>query len=239
MRYSDESYNLRIELDTKHFSLSTDEIGKMEDDLGSLGEVAADFPVSDLYITMEHYRQTSSYFVKLAIILPGRTLFTADRDSTWHPAYERCVRKLVKRIEAYKSKMSNEPEISKLEKGTRQEVAPTQLIDGEAVARSVSEGDYRAFHDALLPLEESVRKRVGRWVQRYPELEEQIGDRFEIADIVEEVFLTAFDRYEQRPAAMLPGDWLESLIDPSVRELLRHPDEELENVNMARASREA
>ena len=53
---------------------------------------------------------------------------------------------------------------------------------------------YERFRSLLFPYEESVRKRIGRWVQRYPEIEAQIGTRFDLEDAVEEVFLMAFDQ---------------------------------------------
>jgi len=61
-----------------------------------------------------------------------------------------------------------------------------------------------------------------------------VGRRFTIADIVEEGFLDAFEGYEQRPKDVRFGDWLERLIDPAVKEMMRHPDQVLENVSMAR-----
>ena len=80
--------------------------------------------------------------------------------------------------------------------------------------------------------------RIGRWIQRYPEVEGQIGVRFEIADVVEEVFLMAFDQYDRRPKDVRFGDWLEQLIDPSVKLLRDHTEEELENIQFVRSSRE-
>src|SRR5947207_656222 len=74
---------------------------------------------------------------------------------------------------------------------------------------------------------------VGRWVERDPATDAAIGTRFTIADVVEEVFLTAFETYDDRPQGLRFGDWLDSLIDPAVKELLRHP-EELESVSLAR-----
>ncbi len=241
MRYTspddNRTYNLHIELDTKHCSLSAGEIEKMERDLDPLAAVAADFPVSDLYITVAYYPQSNHFDVKTALILTGTTLFAADHDDVVHPAYERCVRKLVKRVEAYKARLSNKPEQSKQGKGTHQDVLPTALPpDHETLDRAVAEGDYRAFRDALLVYEEPLRKRIGRWVQRYPEINDQIDRRLTLNDIVEEVFLTAFDQYEHRPPNMLPADWIESLIDPALKDLVRHFDEELENISFARSS---
>jgi DNA-directed RNA polymerase specialized sigma24 family protein len=61
-----------------------------------------------------------------------------------------------------------------------------------------------------------------------------VGRSFTIADIVEEVFLDAFDAYDRRAKEVRFGDWLESLIDPAVKDLLRDRDGALENISMAR-----
>ena len=57
---------------------------------------------------------------------------------------------------------------------------------------------------------------------------------FTIADVVEEVFLDAFEGWDGRQQEVPLGEWLTGLIDPAVKELMRHPDEELENVRMVR-----
>jgi len=44
-----------------------------------------------------------------------------------------------------------------------------------------------------------------------------------IGDLVEEVYLNAFERFAQRSAEVSLSDWLEALIDPSLKLLLRHP----------------
>jgi ribosome-associated translation inhibitor RaiA len=234
MQFPDESYNLRIELDTKNCTCSPDEIRDMEEALEPLSTVVEEFPVSDLYITIIYHKPSNDYHVKTALVLSGRTLFTGDRDDAFYPAYERCMRKLVKKVEAYKHRLSNQEEQSKRQKGTYQDVSPSFTPDSAVLAQAVDAGDYAAFRRAASAYEESVRKRVGRWVQRYPALEAEIDVRLTIDDVVEEVFLNAFDQYDNRQGVVPVGEWLESLIDPSVKALMRHPDQELENINWAR-----
>ncbi len=101
------------------------------------------------------------------------------------------------------------------------------------------DADYAAFRTATFAYEEPLRKRAGRWVERYPRAEAQIGNKLEMADVVEEVFLDAFEQYDRRPKGVRFGEWLEGLIDPAVKELLAHPDEELENIALARTARAA
>lgn len=239
MPYSDESYNLRIELDTKHCVPSAEEITKMERALEPLHRVTQSFPVSDLYVTIIHHPRSGDYHVKLALVLPGRTLFTGDRHRDYYAAYEQCIDNLLRKVTAYKQSMDSAPERSKQRKGTHQEIIPTQVPDHEEMQRAIRQGDYSAFRSATLMYEEPLRKRIGRWMQRDPDLEALIDDRLKLADLVEDVFLTAFERYPMKPREVPPGDWLEDLIGVVLQALAADPDGELENVNMARTAREA
>jgi ribosome-associated translation inhibitor RaiA len=239
MKYSDQSYNLRIELDTENCDLNAGEIADLEDALAPLRELVQDFPVSDLYITIQFKPPSHDYRVKVVLRLPGRGLATGDLDEDLHQAFRRCVNKLVHKVNAYKDRLEDSDELVKHEKGTRQDVVAKQPADGRALDQAVAEGNYARFRTLTYTFEEPVRKRAGRWIQRYPEVESQLGETFDLADIVEEVFLNAFERHSQRPREVLFGDWLESLIDPSVKLLSKNPDEELTNIRFARSAVEA
>ena len=239
MQRTDEGRQFRIQLDTKHCNVTPGEVAKMETALGHLARVAQSFPVSDLYIYVRHHARSNDYHIKTSLVLPGRTLFTGDRDIVMYAAYERCVSKLVQKVEAYKRTLSNQAEVAKQEKGTHRQIEPSSDPNPADLTAAVRAADYAAFRRALLGYEEPVRKRVGRWIQRYPAVQAQIGKGLEVDDFVEEVFLNAFERYEHRPSGMSLGEWLDTLIDPSVKALLDHPDEEKENINFARTMTEA
>jgi len=83
----------------------------------------------------------------------------------------------------------------------------------------------------MYPIEASLRDRVGRWVQRYPQIQAKIGTRFTIADIVEETFMLAFDRFKDWRPEMFFGKWIETLIDPAMRAIARDPEGELEAIS--------
>jgi hypothetical protein len=87
--------------------------------------------------------------------------------------------------------------------------------------------------------DEALQKRVGRWIERYPRAEARLGDNLLISEIVEEVFLNAFDQFNDRPEALRLGQWLENLIDPSLRTLFYDGEQERENVRMVETAREA
>jgi ribosome-associated translation inhibitor RaiA len=235
MPYSDESYNLRIELDTKGCELDAGEIARMEEDLDTLRNLVAKFPVSNLYVAVIHHARTNDYHVKTSLALSGRTLFTGDRDREAHPAFERCLRKLTKKVQAYKRQMQGDVETGKQVEGTRHDVNAKGEINLPALIQAVEEDDYRAFRGVIDVFDESLTGRVGRWIQRYPEIEAELGETLTVSDIVEDVYLTAFEKFDERPHETPPGKWLESLIDPSVQALLQSPDDEFARISFARS----
>ena len=238
MKYSDQSYNLRIELDAKHCELTPAEIEKLQSSLSPLRKVVECFPVSDLYITVFHHPRSGAFQVKTSLVLPGQTLFSREEDEHVHPAFERSVTNLVQQVEAYKDSLGSVDERAKFQKGTYQEIVPTQEPDAETLEEAVRERDYAAFRFAASAYEEPVRKRVGRWVARYPELDARIGTELALYDLVEAVFLTAFDSYRDRPNSLRLGEWLEGLIDVACKRVRHHPDEEMERISFAHTLQE-
>lgn len=235
MRFSDETYNLRINTDSENYTISETESEKMDTDLDTLRKAVATFPVSDLKIEIIRQLRTNHFDVKTSLHLPGQTLTTSDWDVQLHPAYERCIRKLVGMVGEYKERLGGKPALNKAVQGTLHEVHPSQPPDLEAVQSAAAEGDYTAFRTALAVYEESVQLRSGRWIERYPEAVERLGDGIVMSDIVEEVFLLAFERFPDRPARPL-GEWLESLIDPAIQAYLKDPAAEKENIEMVQTA---
>jgi hypothetical protein len=84
-------------------------------------------------------------------------------------------------------------------------VDPSVDPDPAALDRAVGEGDYAGFRRAAFGYEEPVRRRVGRWVERYPKIAARIDRGLKIEDIVEAVFLDAFEGYDQRPREASPA----------------------------------
>jgi len=239
MDYTDETDNLRVRIDAHHCTLSEAEISKLLGDLTSVGRQVANFPISDLHIVVEYNNRSNDYSVKTTLILPGATLVSNDHDLVLSAAYERCLDSLVENIHAYKDRLGQVPERQKHEEGTHQDLEPNPVPDPAAIDATVAAGDYTAFRNATFGYEDGIRRRVGRWVERYPDVAARIGGAIKIDDIVEEVFLTAFEGYEARPKEVRFADWLVGLIDPAVKEMQQHGEQELENVAMARLARAA
>ena len=235
MPFPDTSYNLRIELDTHNCELTAEQIEELSQRLEPLRKPVEKFPVSDLYITVTFQPRSHKYRLKTALVLTGRTLAAGELDEHVLPAFDRCIRKLVYKVQAYREDLERTEEQAKLQKGTHQQLLPTQDPDPDTLRRAVDEEDYATFRTETYVYEEALRKRIGRWIERYPDVEAQLGETFTIADFVEEVFLNAFERYDRWPKEVRFGEWLEHLIDPSIKLLTQHRDEELENIDFARS----
>lgn len=230
---------LQVQFDFHQCQLSQAEIDQIYGDLGSLERQVINFPIHDLHIMVEHNSRSNDFSVKTTLLLPGATLVGNDHDPVVHAAFMRCLAGLEENVRAYKERMDLADERNKQEKHTHQDLQPTLDPDFAALDAAAAEGDYGAFRAALLGYEEPVRRRAGRWVERYPEVDQKIGRGLDVEDIVEATFLEAFDAFERRPNDVRFGDWLENLIDAAVRSLRGGADDYLDNIRLARSAREA
>jgi hypothetical protein len=145
----------------------------------------------------------------------------------------------MQKVAAYKDRPNRPAEdVARREAVLDREIVAPEDRDAGPLGEAARAGDYRAFRTTLSGYEEWLRKRVGRWVQRYPEAEARVGDGLALGDLVEEVYLNAFERFTQRPTEVPLRDWLDGLIDPSLKVLMKHPAEERENASFARTLRE-
>lgn len=235
MRYSDQSHALRVVFDTQDCALSLIEIERLESDLNTLRELVADFPVSDLHVTVIHHPRRDDYHVRTTLNLPGRKLFTGERHVKVHPAYERCVNKLIKKVRAYKQQLRVGVDVVKQAEGTRQIIQPVAEFDAGALIQAVENDDYIEFRRRMDVFEPALSERIGRWLGKYPEIQAEAEWPISVSDIVEEVFLNAFDQFDLRSHDVPPGDWLESLIDPAVQAILQSPDDEYQRIAFSSA----
>jgi ribosome-associated translation inhibitor RaiA len=239
MRFSDQSYNLLVDLDMKHCQLRAGELNKMETMLSPLDDMVRHFPVSKLHVLVSYRHRTTDYSVRTSLILPGDTLVSSDHHPQAHAAFEHCINNLVRELQRYKDRLGDVPERTKQQEGTHHNMIPTLAPDAAAIEAAVRDRDYAAFRTAAVGYDEPVRAQVGRWVERYPEVAARIGRDLQIDDLVEEVFLLAFEDYEHRPQDIRFGDWLGRYIDTAIKAMATHPDTEMENVHMVRLARAA
>ncbi len=228
----------RIEFDLHECSLAEPVLDKMRDNLVAIAPQVEHFPLADFHVLIERKARSNDFSVKVTLVLPGERLVGTDHDPLVHVAFERCLISLEENLRAYKDRLGQVPQRQKQVKGTAQELEPSVPPDAAALEQAVQEGDYTAFRSATLAYEEPVRKRVGRWIERYPDVAGRIGHGLEVADLVEEVFLLAFEQYPGRPRTLRLGEWFDGLIDPAVKALRRHPEEELENIHLVRLNQQ-
>ncbi len=239
MRYRDERYHWQVEFETRECTIPADELTRMQQSLAPLGEAVADLPSSELQIKVIHHPRSATYHVEARLKLPGQTLFAGDRDTYLDTAFQRCIPRLIQRVAAYQQ-YPNRRTTAVAERLTaleRDVVAPEDP-DAGPLAAAVEAGDYLRFRTALVGYEDWLRKRVGRWIQRYPEAEVLVGNGLALGDLVEEVYLNAFEQFSRRSTEVPFREWLDGLIAPSLKVLLRHPDEERENASLVRSLRE-
>lgn len=236
MKFAAPSFDTN--LDIQGFLPTEREQGIIVAECDRIRPLVENFPTQILHINVEYNSNSEEYEIKLALVLPGQTFATGDVGKAWDQSLEKSVQKMIRRIEHYKATMSGEPEQARVAAGTTMEVKPNRRMDGTQVVDAVKQGNYLNFRKAMYPIEESLRDRVGRWVQRYPQIQAKIGERFTIADIVEETFMMAFDCYDDWRPEMFFGQWIETLIDPAMKTIARDPEGELEAIRFQQTWKE-
>jgi hypothetical protein len=219
---------LQIEIDSQECRIPDDVRSRLQPDFERIGQSIAELGRSQLWLMVVYHPRSKAYHAQAKLKLPGETIITGDKQAFLDSAIEGCLQKVLRRIEGYKV----DPDREALQRAQSQVAMATDIVapaepDAGRLGQAIQSSDYRAFRLALLGHEEWIRKRVGRWIQRYPELQEQIGQKFEIADLVEEVFLVAFEQYKQRPAQISLRDWLDGLIDPAIKGFWHDPDDRI------------
>jgi ribosome-associated translation inhibitor RaiA len=238
MRWTDGQF--RVEVTSKGCDIPADERARLQALLAPVVESVNGLPGGDLAIDVVHHPHSGEYHAKFKLKLPGRALFSGEQAPYLDTALQRAAQKLAREVEAYQERPDGEA-VAAAERRSAldNEVVPPEGPDAGPLAEAATAGDYRAFRTALAGYEEWLRGRVGRLVQRRPEAQARVGKELLLGDVVEEVYLNAFEQFTRRPTAVRLSEWLEGLIDPAIRALLRHPDEGREAASMARTVREA
>lgn len=234
MHYSDDRFHLSVQIDCKDCQIPADERARMEESLVYLGKEVEEYPASELKAHIVYHPQSQTYHVELRLRVPGRTLTSAQTDPYLDPAFQRSLDELRKAVDEYNRNPDQEAiEALKQRLELERDVVAPEPPEPGPLAAAVDQADYAAFRAALAPYDTWLNDRVGRWLNRDPAVEAQVGKTIRPSDVVEEVYLNAFEVFPKRPRDLAFHQWLETLIDPSIKRLLRHPDEEKENISMA------
>jgi hypothetical protein len=235
----DKRASFHVEITTKGCDLPKDELARIQKSLAPVAAAAEAFPTARLWVKLIYHPNSRVYHAEAKLKLPGRTIFSGGHDPYLDSACQTCVRQLLQRLEDYQ----RNPNQDAVERARRLQALGNNIVmprdpDAGPIAAAVNNGEYRAFRNALVSYEDWLRNRVGRWLQRYPEAEERIGDGLLIGDLVEEVYLQAFEQYARRPKDTRMSEWLDRLVDAATTEFLRNPDEVREEASLARTVRQ-
>lgn len=230
-------HKLQVHFDTHEFQPAAGELEELSDHLDALALQLGDFPQADVRVVAEWNGRNNEFSVKLALLLPGDTLVTSDHDPVLHAAFRRALDSLELRFKGYKERLEGVDARQQREESARgRAAAATAAPDEAALDAAAAARDYAAFRAAAGPLEDWLRLRVGRWVERYPDAQARMGREFDVLDLTDGVLLAAFEQHPHRHAEVPYRVWLEGLIDPTVKAFVRDPVRERENVNMARSA---
>ena len=228
-----EERPLVVEINSKGCDIPTDERDRMGRRLDEVSRAVVGNGPAHLWLNAVRYPRSGDYHVEAKLKWPGRTVFSGGRGQYLDTAFQTCVEGLLREVRA------TPPAANGVDRAAldRDVVAPEGAAAGPAGA-AFQAADYARFRTALLTYEDWLRKRVGRWVQRYPEAEARLGRDVLIGDLLEEVYLAAFESFDRHPRDVPLHTWLDGLIDPALQRALRHPDEVHEEASLARTVRE-
>jgi len=216
-----EREELEVRIRSQHYPLDEPDRAKMEEGLASFRRLVESFPTKTLHVDVNRHPSAGDFHVRASLQLPGRTLFTGERDLTAIGAFERCIHKLRESVKAYKSRMRGEPERRKIAAGTRHEIEVGSLEEPDLVRleNAVRQEDWEEFRDAIRVYGESLHKRCGAVVAGNPEAQARLERDFVLTELVEAVYRRAYGGFLERPRGRL-GAWLEGQIEPALVELL-------------------
>jgi hypothetical protein len=226
--------HLDVTVDAQHCHIPDDERTRLQEDLARLGDELLEFPESHLRLSIVYHPNQEEYHAQAWLKLPDKR-FVAGRYSPWLDySLMRCFAKLRRHVESYKEEASLPANgTSSARNAVNGAFVPSTEHVLEALDKAVQWQDYRLFRRGLAGYEDWLRAHVASWVGRYPQMTRQLGETIDVDDIVEEVFLMAFEQFAQRPKESTLSDWLSKLIDPAVKAMWHNPDER-ENVDFAR-----
>lgn len=227
---------LLITFDAHQCQPAAAELDEMRAALDGLADQARNFPQHDLRVLIERNSRSNDYSVKLTLLLDGTTLVTSDHDPSFYTAFDRALAALTDSLKGFKDQLGRTAERRKLEQHTDEPLLPSAAVDVAALAAAAEAGDFAAFRAVVIPYEDGLRLRAGRWVERHPAVQALMGRKLTVADLTDGVLLAAFDGYDHRPRDVPLGTWFESLIAAEVKAFEHDLDGELENVNMARTA---
>jgi hypothetical protein len=217
--------NTHLEIAALDCDLPGDELTHIQDDLTLLAQNLAEFPTSELYLRIVHHPRSERYHVQAKLKLPGKTIVTGHYSPWLDEALNRCLGKIRRRVDGYKNEAPRDAiAAAEQRKELADVVAPMEPDAGELGA-AVERQDFAAFRRLLAGYESQLRTEVAHRTLGDARIAPMIGWELDNDDIVEDVYLTAFEHFAEKPDQTTIGQWLVDFIEPSMQALAGDPDE--------------
>ena len=133
--------NLKVQFNSDGYTFRGNELQKMDEALHTLRKALVEFPVAELRVDVQLHARSGDFHVRTNLRLPKRTLSTGERNQLLHYAYERCVSKLLNKLDAYKRQLKNEPAYANEQAGQVQRIEPDSPPDAAALNKAIDEKD--------------------------------------------------------------------------------------------------
>ena len=159
MRHSEQRRSMHIELETQKCNLPFDELTRLQEPLDRVVEGVGSLP-SDLKVSVVHHPASDRFHVSADLRLPRRSIFTGDWDPYLDTAAQRCLRKLIRKIEAYQHEPDRDGDrIAEQVRQSREQIVAPQDPDAGILAEAVRNHDYRRFRELLAGHDDWLRLR--------------------------------------------------------------------------------
>lgn len=223
MRYTRHQNRFRLNLDLQATELHGDDLAELEQILLPLEQWASGAP-AELMMSIAPDEKDGGFQVKASLIVNGETLYVAEQTDGINEAVSRCVEQLGEQLRSQSASSDQTPHHQR------------KPLAADALQTAVRAGDYSAFRKAVSVYEEPIRKKIELWAAEHPEILAQVGGHQPPADVLEEVFVRAFEHYE-RISHRHPGHWLDESFNAVVESLLHHAGTGKRNIGSTQTDR--
>ncbi|KAA5546117.1 hypothetical protein FYK55_04265 [Roseiconus nitratireducens] len=202
-------------LSVEGFTLSPEELAVVSSEINRVRPLVTERPEQLPHVSIRFDPDGEIYHVLIDTEVSGQSVHSRANDGQWQTALRTAIRKLVPRFEA--AVESNGTLGAGRESSDEEAVGRARwALDESALQRAVEQNNYAQFRAQLYPLEPHLHERIGREVRCDVMPDEAHADHLFMADIIEDLFLMAFEQFDQRPQDITFVQWLDSLIAPTI-----------------------
>src|SRR5215218_9088814 len=95
--------HLQIEIDAQECQVPNDVRSRLQPQFERIGQSVADMGQCQLWLTVVYHPRSNVYHAQAKLKLPGETIITGDQQPFLESAVERCLNKVLRRIQGYQA----------------------------------------------------------------------------------------------------------------------------------------